>query len=483
MIAINKNQIPTLPGGWIRCPLTTICDINPGKLINQDITDTTQVSFIPMKCIESLSGRINLSITRPYTQVKKGYTHFCNGDILFAKITPSMENGKIAIANNLQSGVGVGSTEFHVIRIKDARISNKFYFYYFLQKSFRQDAQKHMTGTAGQLRVPASYLKNIWVPVPPFAEQKRIVHKIELIFSHIDTAQNCLIKTNAFLKQVMESILQSAFEGRLLPQCSSNEPASILLKKLQTYHTQNPQQEYLKSVVPSRHCSRVKLPIGWARATLGEISLVTPGQSPPSSSYNQKQIGLPFFQGKADFGYLYPTTRYWCNEPLKTATKNDILISVRAPVGPTNLCRKTCCIGRGLSSIRVYPNIHFKYVLYHLRALEKTIDASGAGTTFKAITSKQLKSIVLNIAPYVEQKQIVTKIESLFSKIGLVSKSVESSMSHLGRLKNSTLKKAFTGALVQQNSRDTPVTILPPQATQNDRLMKQLTTGGITIAK
>lgn len=474
----------TLPEGWVRCPLTKICDINPGKPIDQRIVDTTQVSFIPMKCLEALTGRIDLSISRPYAQVKKGYTHFCNGDILFAKITPSMENGKIAIATNLRSGVGLGSTEFHVMRIRDARISNKFYFYYFLQESFRQDAQKHMVGTAGQLRVPTRYFKNIWVPVPPFTEQKRIVSKIESIFSQINTAQHCLIKTQMFLKQATQSILKSAFEGHLVPQSSNNEPASVLLKKLRTsYPIQNHRQKHLKLTVHGRSCPRGKLPVGWARATLDEISLVIPGQSPPSSSYNQQQTGLPFFQGKADFGDLYPTARYWCNQPLKTAIKDDILISVRAPVGPTNLCRETCCIGRGLSSIRVYSHIHFKYVLYHLRALEKTIDASGAGTTFKAITTKQLKSVVLNIAPYAEQRQIVTKIESLFNKINLVSKSVESSMGFLDTLKNSTLKKAFSGNLVRQDHRNVSETILLQQITQSDLPLNQLLRGGMTNAQ
>ena len=176
------------PSGWIRVLLSDIAQINPPKPEKNSISDRLEVSFVPMRNVEALNGKIDLSETREYVKVRTGYTYFQNDDIIFAKITPCMENGKIAIVTGLKNGIGFGSTEFHVIRLKDEML-RKFYFLYFIQSDFRYNAQHKMKGTAGQLRVPSDYMKNILVPLPPLNEQKRIVAKIQSIFAQIDTKQ------------------------------------------------------------------------------------------------------------------------------------------------------------------------------------------------------------------------------------------------------------------------------------------------------
>ena len=190
-------------------------------------------------------------------------------------------------------------------------------------------------------------------------------------------------------------------------------------------------------------------PKGWTRTAIAQIALVTQGQSPPSSSYNREKRGLPFFQGKANFGLRHPVPEVWCDKPHKIAKKGDILISVRAPVGPVNICREDCGIGRGLASIRPSPKINSIYVYYHLLFLENDIAARGTGTTFKAITGDQLRSVVLNIAPPNEQAYITSRIESLFSKIDAAKQSLEAAMSLLEQNRLSILNHAFTGRLVQ----------------------------------
>src|SRR5438552_796769 len=107
-----------------------------------------------------------------------------------------------------------------------------------------------------------------------------------------------------------------------------------------------------------------QLPKGWVRAELSAIAGIVMGQSPPSSTYNATGEGLPFFQGKAEFGNLYPEARVWCSAPGKLAEKNDILLSVRAPVGPTNLAPAKSCIGRGLSAVHPEPGVNLKYLFY-----------------------------------------------------------------------------------------------------------------------
>ena len=169
----------------------------------------------------------------------------------------------------------------------------------------------------------------------------------------------------------------------------------------------------------------INLTKGWIRTDLENIATVILGRSPPSSTYNKEGRGLPFFQGKADFGEFHPTTRVWCDSPETTAKKNDILISVRAPVGSTNISTKKCCIGRGLSAIRTLDVADQLYVFYHLRYLENYLSFQGTGTTFKAITGKQLKSVKIFLPPLAEQHRIVAKIESIFAQIDAIRENLE----------------------------------------------------------
>lgn len=140
--------------------------------------------------------------------------------------------------------------------------------------------------------------------------------------------------------------------------------------------------------------------------TLPEVTTIIMGQSPPSSTYNFLRNGLPFFQGKTDFGDIYPTIRVFCSEPNKIADPNDILISVRAPVGSTNLTKVKSCIGRGLAAIRAKEKINFKYLFYFLRFYELDIAKIGKGSTFDAVSRDDLENIKIPIPPQEEQKRI-----------------------------------------------------------------------------
>ena len=139
---------------------------------------------------------------------------------------------------------------------------------------------------------------------------------------------------------------------------------------------------------------------------LPEITVITMGQSPPSSSYNSNGEGLPFFQGKTDFGDIYPTARAFCTEPNKIAEPNDILMSVRAPVGSTNLNRVRSCIGRGLAYIRCSSKTDLYYLFYFLRFYESEIINFSRGSTFDSISRDDLDRIRVPLPPIAEQKRI-----------------------------------------------------------------------------
>jgi len=134
----------------------------------------------------------------------------------------------------------------------------------------------------------------------------------------------------------------------------------------------------------------------WVSEPLSDIADIIMGQSPPSSTYNQEGSGLPFFQGKAEFGEIYPTIAKYCSKPLRIAEKNDILMTVRAPVGPVNLSPTKCCIGRGLSAIRGKTHkIDRMYLFYFLRSIESRLSKLGQGSTFGAIGRRDLERIVV----------------------------------------------------------------------------------------
>jgi type I restriction enzyme S subunit len=190
------------------------------------------------------------------------------------------------------------------------------------------------------------------------------------------------------------------------------------------------------------------LPDGWAWTTIGEACEVILGQSPPSSTYNKDGIGLPFYQGKAEFGDVYPTPVKWCSKPKKIAEAGDILISVRAPVGPTNLCREKSCIGRGLSAIRPKLGMSNLYFLYFLQGIEQDWQSKATGTTFSAISGKVLRAQEVPLAPLPEQHRIVTEIETQFTRLDAAVAALERAQANLRRYKAAVLKAACEGHLV-----------------------------------
>lgn len=155
-------------------------------------------------------------------------------------------------------------------------------------------------------------------------------------------------------------------------------------------------------------------------ARLGEICTINMGQSPDSSTYNQNKNGLPFFQGNADFGDVFPAVRLWCSNPIKVAKKNDILISVRAPIGALNISTCECCIGRGLASLSVNQEVcNQKYLWYVLSSKVNELNSKGTGSTFKAISKQTLSETEIPLPPMEEQKKIAAvldKVSDLIAK-------------------------------------------------------------------
>lgn len=195
-------------------PLSEAVAVNP-KIDRAQLADDTEISFVPMAAVGAADGSIDASTVRPYAEVKKGYTHFRENDVLFAKVTPCMENGKMAVARNLKNGMGFGSTEFHVLRPRDG-VDPHYVYHFVSSQTFRKEAARHMTGAVGLRRVPSTFLESAEIPLPPLGVQREIVAELEKQFSRLDEAVANLQRVKANLKRYKASVLKAAVEGRLV---------------------------------------------------------------------------------------------------------------------------------------------------------------------------------------------------------------------------------------------------------------------------
>lgn len=227
---IFEGESEDIPCKWKWVRLGEVVQVNPPKKKLSDVSEDQKCTFIPMPAVSDKTGRIEEPEEREYGKVKKGYTFFLENDVLFAKITPCMENGKSAIARQLKNGFGYGSTEFHVLRTSEY-VNEQYIHYLVRSQRFRAEAKREMTGAVGQQRVPKEFLLNYPFPLPPREEQDAIVNILDDIFAKDDYSKfNLQIESK--LELLKQSILSKAFRGELGTNDSSEESAIELLKEV-----------------------------------------------------------------------------------------------------------------------------------------------------------------------------------------------------------------------------------------------------------
>jgi len=226
-------MIDELPQGWASAPLGEMAEINPRH--RKGLDDSMPISFVRMAALSESKPEFESLEARTLGEVRKGFTHFAEGDVLFAKITPCMENGKGAVATGLRNRLGCGTTELHVIRPL-AGIDPHYIYRFLAQSSVRGEAKEQFTGTAGQARVPTSFIEELEIPLAPVAEQRRIVAKLETLLGKVDICRERLATIPMLLKRLRKSVLAAACSGRLTAdwreQHPGAEPPFTLLEKL-----------------------------------------------------------------------------------------------------------------------------------------------------------------------------------------------------------------------------------------------------------
>jgi len=417
-----------LPKGWEAPGLAEICDFNPK---HDPDTDREQlISFVPMPAVSDETGTIETPQDRPLSAIWKGYTHFQNGDVIFAKITPCMENGKSAVAGDLTNGLACGSTEFHVLRPRGGVLPD--YIWKFVrQVEFRRDAEAHMTGAVGQRRVPKPYLEKHPIPLPPLSEQRRIVGKLDTLGARTNTTRTHLSAIAKLVDKYKAGFVSTLFKG-LSEQFGVIELESI--------------------------CDRI-----------------TKGSSPKWQGFEYSNEGTIFVRsqnvlwGKLHLSDVTRLPAEFNNKQRNSVMeKNDVLLNIvgasigRSAVVPNELVGANC--NQAVAVIRLLePNFEdASYLSQWLispeaqsQITENAVDVARANFSLS-----QAKKLLIPWATTEARKSILIKIQAAFAKIDLLAAEAEKALKLTDRLDQRILAKAFGGELVSQDPTDEPASVL-----------------------
>lgn len=270
-----------MPDGWRWERLDAVSPVNPRRNFD-GIADDAQLAFLGMAAVAELTGALDLTEQRSMASVRSGFTRFRSGDVIFAKITPCMENGKLAVIPDLPHGMGAGSTEFHVL--EPQQVSARYLLHWLSQQTFRNRAEHNMTGTAGQKRVPTDWLRNAPIPVPPkAAEQNAIIARIDALFAEIDEGEAALAKARAGVETYRKALLKAAVTGELTADWRQANPPQetgeqllqrILADRRARWQAdpRNARKKYVEPAGPDTG-SLPKLPGGWTWASMEQLTV------------------------------------------------------------------------------------------------------------------------------------------------------------------------------------------------------------------
>ncbi len=210
----SQTMEKPLPEGWRWVKLGEVTEINPRRPRDLERLGDAPTTFVPMTAVDDLKGEIARPETKLFKEVRSGYTYFAEGDVLFAKITPCMQNGKHAIAKNLIDNIGFGSTEFHVIRPSN-QIYADWIHLFIRQPRVLSEAKRHFSGAVGQQRVPENFLASIEIPIPSLPEQQRIAALLREQMQAMNEAHQAAEAQLKAINQLPAALLRQAFSGAL----------------------------------------------------------------------------------------------------------------------------------------------------------------------------------------------------------------------------------------------------------------------------
>ena len=450
---INEEIPFEIPKGWEWCRVSSLFQINP-KVVAED---NTSAAFIPMEAISAGYGSEFRYYEKEWGEIKSGYTAFADNDIAFAKITPCFQNRKSAIFEGLPNGIGAGTTELKILRTYGETI-NRWFVLYFLESPYFID-EATFKGTANQQRIIVGYLENKLFPLPPLAEQERIVGRIGLVMPIIDKyskSQELLDKMNVELNECLKkSVLQEAIQGKLVPQIAEEGTAQELLEQIKAEKQKLVKEGKLKksalndSVIyrgdDNKYWEKTEdgtvcideempfeIPSNWAWVRLDDIcSFIHRGKSPKYSPIKKYPVVAQkcnqwdgFSIEKAKFiepqsissyneeYFLQDRDLMWNSTGLGTLGRMAIYYMILNPY-------ELAVADSHVTVIRPYKtHIVSEYLYYYFASntVQSVIeDKSDGSTKQKELATKTVKAYLVPIPPFAEQQRIVQKIKSVTS--------------------------------------------------------------------
>ena len=418
-----------MPESWEWVRIKDIFFINP----KNDLDDNIDVSFIPMQLISDEFTNGHKSEIRKWKDVKRGFTHFREGDVAVAKITPCFENRKSVILNNLENHFGAGTTELHILRPILEPLLVNYTLCLIKSEYFINHGVSHFSGAVGQQRVGRNILEETWFPLPPLLEQNRIVAEVERLFELINIIEESKISLEQIIKQTKSKILDLAIRGKLVTQDSEEESASMLLKKIR-------KDDKIKKGSSDKSHYLSDIPESWTVCYLSEICDFERGVTfPASAKHTLKRenniacVRTANVQERLELDDLwYIDKSFLKNNQNKLLRKNDIIISTansKELVGKTSFVddiNEEMCFGGFVTVIRTF--INNKFLFYYLRNCfhQGVFSIKASQTTNIAnINTTILGNLIIKIPPLAEQKRIVSQIEKIFAQLEIIEDSLK----------------------------------------------------------
>ena len=444
------EEVPfEIPQGWEWCRVSSLFQINP-KVVAED---NTSAAFIPMEAISAGYGSKFRYYVKKWGEIKSGYTAFADNDIAFAKITPCFQNRKSAIFEGLPNGIGAGTTELKILRTYGETI-NRWFVLYFLESPYFID-EATFKGTANQQRIIVGYLENKLFPLPPLAEQERIVGKIGIVMPIIDKyskSQELLDKMNVELNECLKkSILQEAIQGKLVPQIGEEGTAKDLLEQIKAEKQKLVKEGKLKksaldtSVIfrgddnkyyekIGANCNDITdeipfdVPCNWCWCRFSNIVSMTIGKTPARGEQKYWINGKYSWVSISDMidgGTISITKEKVSDLAVKEifsapiSEKGSLLMSFKLSIGKTSILDIDAYHNEAIITIR--PVIDKEYAmrnyLFKVLPLIANLGVAKDAIKGKTLNSKSLSNLLIPLPPLQEQQRIIEQMNILSKQL------------------------------------------------------------------
>ncbi|MGL6286458.1 restriction endonuclease subunit S [Aeromonas hydrophila] len=409
-----------LPHGWSSCSLSDIAAVNPKTVADESLI----AGFVPMSHAPTRYHGELLFDEKPWGEIKKSYTNFQDGDVIFAKVTPCFENGKAAAVDDLPNGIGAGSSEFYVLRPHCSDISQKLLFALIKTHAFMQEGATNMTGAVGLRRVPKSFVETFPIALPPATEQTEIADRLDILLAQVEATQARLARIPDIIKQFRQSVLAAAVSGKL-----TKEGIGISTSK-RTYLTLNDVGIEVKTG-----------PFGSALHKRDYLTGGIPIINPMHISEGKITPSLNMSISKEKFEELAA----W------HLRKNDVIIGRRGEMGRAAVVSTDghLLCGTGSMILRVTDNALPKYLEIILRSPVAVdyFNSSSVGSTMVNLNQKIIKNLKVYFPEIEEQTEIVRRVEKLFAYADTLEQQAEAAKARVDNLTQAILAKAFCGEL------------------------------------